>query len=103
MAKVVVVGGGVVGLCTGMLLADDGHEVTQLERDPAPPPSPDGAWNGWDRTGVNQFKLLHYFAAGFREVASAELPRVIDALVDAGALQSNIMEGVPEEMSGGWR
>ena len=38
MADVVVVGGGVVGLCGSLLLARDGHRVTLLERDPAPPP-----------------------------------------------------------------
>ena len=31
--KTLVVGGGMMGLCTAMLLANDGHEVTVLERD----------------------------------------------------------------------
>jgi 2-polyprenyl-6-methoxyphenol hydroxylase-like FAD-dependent oxidoreductase len=38
--KIVIVGAGMVGLCTSMLLAGDGHEVVVLERDPAPPPDP---------------------------------------------------------------
>ena len=61
MAEVVMVGGGVVGLCGGLLLARDGHRVTLLERDPAPPTRPEDAWTGWERRGVNQFRMLHYF------------------------------------------
>jgi len=33
MPKVIVLGGGIVGLSTGMLLADHGGQVTVLERD----------------------------------------------------------------------
>jgi glycine/D-amino acid oxidase-like deaminating enzyme len=71
MPKIVVVGGGVIGLCTGMLLAQDGNEVTLVERDPAPPPSPEEAWSKWNRTGVNQFRMLHYFQPRFREIVEA--------------------------------
>ena len=38
MADIVIVGAGVVGLGTALLLAQDGHRVTVLERDPQPPP-----------------------------------------------------------------
>jgi 2-polyprenyl-6-methoxyphenol hydroxylase-like FAD-dependent oxidoreductase len=45
MAKIVISGGGIVGLSTTMLLAGDGHQVTALERDPAvPPEDPKDAW-----------------------------------------------------------
>jgi uncharacterized protein with NAD-binding domain and iron-sulfur cluster len=37
MAPIVMVGGGIAALTTAMLLADDGHAVTVLERDPADP------------------------------------------------------------------
>ena len=44
--RIVVLGAGICGLVGGLLLARDGHEVTLVERDPAP--VPDGA----DRPGT---------------------------------------------------
>lgn len=103
MARIVQVGGGIVGLCNAMLLAQDGHEVTLLERDAAPPPSPDEAWENWGRTGVNQFKMLHYLAPGFRRIIDTELPSVVAELERAGALRTNIVANIPDEMKGGAR
>jgi glycine/D-amino acid oxidase-like deaminating enzyme len=77
--NVVVIGGGLVGLSTAMLLARDGHHVTVLERDPAPPPAPADAWRDWERRGVNQFRLPHAFLPRFRQLLDAELPDVPSA------------------------
>ena len=49
MANVVVSGAGMNGLTMALLLAKDGHSVTVIERDPAPPPRPDEAWDSWER------------------------------------------------------
>ncbi len=103
MGKILFVGGGIVGTCAAMMLANDGHDVTVLERDPTPPPPPDTAWDEWDRSGVNQFRMLHYFHARFREVADAELPGLTDAMVAAGALRMNPLVGIPDAISGGWQ
>jgi 2-polyprenyl-6-methoxyphenol hydroxylase-like FAD-dependent oxidoreductase len=86
-----------------MMLAHDGHDVTVLERDPAPPPAPDLAWDRWDRRGVNQFRMLHFFLARFRQTADAELPGLTDAMVSAGALRMNPLAGVPDHITGGRR
>ena len=67
------------------MLARDGHQVTVLERDPALPPDPEAAWETWERRGVNQFRLLHFFQPRYREVMEANAPDVIAALPDAGA------------------
>jgi len=105
MARIVVIGAGVVALGAAMLLAADGHEVIAVERDEAgPPEDPAGAWEGWHRPGVNQFRLPHAFLARFRAVLDAEFPAVARALSDAGALRLNFVGDVmPAERTGGWR
>jgi len=105
MARIVVVGAGVVALGTAMLLAGDDHEITVLERDPDPPPGdPAEAWERWQRPGLNQFRQGHVFLPGFRSVVEAELPEVAKALQAAGALRLNMIRDVtPAAMTGGWR
>jgi 2-polyprenyl-6-methoxyphenol hydroxylase-like FAD-dependent oxidoreductase len=104
MADIVVIGGGMGGLSTALLLAGDGHDVTVLERDPAPPPAvADAAWDDWDRKGVNQFRMIHYFLPRFREIVEAELPDVVKALDADGALRLNPVTSAPDFVSGGLR
>src|SRR5829696_4240449 len=86
MSKVIVLGGGVCGLASALMLARDGHEVTVLERDPAPvPESPERAWEAWERRGVAQFRQAHYMQPRGHHVLTAELPDVLEAVVQAGA------------------
>lgn len=91
MARIVCVGGGACGLLTAMLLADAGHEVAVLERDPRPSPDPNEAWQVWERQGVAQFRLPHGLLPRFRLEASQILPRVVDRLVAEGAYESNML------------
>lgn len=103
MAEIIVVGGGVAGLSTGMLLAREGHQVQVLERDPAPAPdTPDAAWERWERRGVNQFRMIHLFLPRFRQLLEAELPAVAKNLEQAGGLRYNLAAEVPDSVSGGF-
>jgi 2-polyprenyl-6-methoxyphenol hydroxylase-like FAD-dependent oxidoreductase len=86
MPRIVVIGGGLIGLATAMMLAEDGCDVTVLERDDcAVPGSPDDAWRDWDRRGIAQFRQAHFLHAGGRHILGSRLPEVAEALRGAGA------------------
>jgi 2-polyprenyl-6-methoxyphenol hydroxylase-like FAD-dependent oxidoreductase len=72
---VLIVGGGICGLGTALLLARDGHDVTLFERDDEPAPeSPTDAWDRWERRGVAQFRQPHNFMPGLRLLLDEALP-----------------------------
>ncbi len=104
MSEIVIIGGGMGGLTAALLLAKDGHRVTVLERDPSPPPADgDAAWDSWERRGVNQFRMIHFFLARFRGVIEAELPEVVKELESDGVLRLNAIAEAPAELTGGYR
>ena len=103
MAEILVLGAGLNGLSTAMLLARDGHQVTVLERDPAEAPEAGQAWEAWDRRGVSQFRLPHVMLPRWREVMERELPEVLDEVLGAGGLRPNLLAMLPESRRGALR
>lgn len=103
MAEIVVIGAGLIGLSTALLLARDGHRVRVLEKDPTPPPATSRAWDGWDRPGVAQFQLLHVMLPRWHAEMHRELPEVVDELIAAGGVQFNILHELPTCWTGGTR
>ncbi len=100
MARIVVVGGGVCGLASGLLLARDGHEVTVLERDAAPvPESTEEAWEQWSRDGVTQFRMAHFLQPAGRAVLEEALPDVLAALISAGAMRMDVLGLMPPTLA----
>ena len=100
MSETFVLGAGPCGLATAMMLARDGHRVTVLERDPAPvPEDPVLAWDGWSRAGVAQFRQAHFIQARGRAVLAGELPDVLEALEDAGALRLDPLARLPASIA----
>jgi hypothetical protein len=85
-----------------MLLSRDGHSVTVLERGPAEPPSgpADRAWNEWQRSGVNQFRLPHYMLPRWWAELRELVPDMVPMLVAAGAGRFNPVTAPPAAMRG---
>jgi choline dehydrogenase-like flavoprotein len=95
VANVLMLGAGLGGLSTAMLLARDGHQVTVLERDLAEPPPAARAWEAWERRGVNQFHLPHFMLPRWRLQMEREVPEVLDELGAAGGLRINCIGMFP--------
>ena len=96
MGSIVVSGAGVIGLCTAMMLARDGHDVTVLEADPDPPPAtPVDAWASWRRKGIAQFNQPHNLFARFRRISEQEFPGLTDRLLDAGCVWVDFLAPPP--------
>ena len=96
MSRIVVVGGGLVGMAAAMMLAQDGAEVIVLERDDeAVPGSPGDAWQDWDRRGIAQFRQPHFLQAGGSHVLGATLPEVAEALRESDAARFDPMAMLP--------
>jgi 2-polyprenyl-6-methoxyphenol hydroxylase-like FAD-dependent oxidoreductase len=104
MAEILVLGAGLNGLVTAMLLARDGHSVTILERDEAPPgDDAENVWLEWQRPGVNQFRQLHYMLPRWRTLMQRELPAVLEQLIAFGGSRVNVFDQLPATVTGGRR
>jgi flavin-dependent dehydrogenase len=102
MATIAVLGAGLAGLSTAALLSRDGHTVTVLERDQAGPPpgGADRAWDEWQRSGVNQFRLPHFMLTRWWVEVRDLLPELEPILVELGAGRINPLIGLPVAIRG---
>ncbi len=94
--QAIVIGGGITGLATALVLGRRGVGVTLLERDPAPGvPEVDEAFHAWDRAGVPQIRHSHVFLGRLRNLLRDRHPDVLAALLDAGAREYRLTEVPP--------
>jgi len=92
---VVVVGGGVSGLGSALVLAQQGHDVTVVERDDTPmPTSADEAFE-WDRRGAPQVRHSHAFLARMVGLMRRDHPDIYAALLAEGATEMRFGDDLP--------
>ncbi len=100
MSRILVLGGGVIGLSTAMMLARQGHDVIVFERDREPVPgSAEEAWHAWDRRGVAQFRQAHYLHSAARQILDRHLPDVKEALLRAGCVPFDMTTIMPSSLT----
>ncbi|MFG2824000.1 FAD-dependent oxidoreductase [Kitasatospora sp. NPDC048365] len=86
MARVAVIGGGISGLGTALMLGRRGHPVTLFEQDARQAgDDPDLDFFDWKRPRVPQANHPHSFLAPVRTVLRAEAPDVYADLLARGA------------------
>src|SRR3954447_21919073 len=83
--SVLVLGGGVTGLATAVLLGRDGYRVTVVDRDDLLVDGDATSATEWQRSGIPHFLQPHAFIPRGRSELRRHLPDVYDALLDAGA------------------
>lgn len=94
--RVVVVGAGIAGLGSALVLARDGHDVVLIERDATPlPPDPEQAAD-WKRKGAPQVRHSHALLARMRNLLRDRLPDVREALLGAGATEVAWADMLPD-------
>jgi 2-polyprenyl-6-methoxyphenol hydroxylase-like FAD-dependent oxidoreductase len=91
--QVVIIGGSVAGLATGIALARRGWQATIVERDVSPDTNDgDEAFLVWDRRNVPQFRQPHAFSARSRNLLLAHIPEVVDRLRADGIEEINLFK-----------
>ncbi|MFJ2743350.1 NAD(P)/FAD-dependent oxidoreductase [Streptomyces sp. NPDC087440] len=105
MTDFAVIGGGIAGLATGLLLARRGHGVTLFEQDSrAPGGDLDADFFDWSRPRtVPQAVQPHTLLGAARSVLMAELPDVYEELLRRGASEyreMSVYEGGVEPVPG---
>jgi 2-polyprenyl-6-methoxyphenol hydroxylase-like FAD-dependent oxidoreductase len=92
--EVTVLGGGVAGLSSALLLARQGHPVVLLERDRFAPSTALDAPT-WERRGIHHFLQPHALIPRARLELRTHLPDVYAALLEAGGTEVDGRKKMP--------
>ena len=100
MPSVLIVGGSIAGLTSGLMLARAGHQVTVLERDAAAVPRNVEEAASWMRPTVPQVQHAHGFGALSRAILARRLPDVLGDLLAVGAGEYRLRQWMPPTAAG---
>jgi len=96
--NIVVIGGGIAGLCSALWFGSRGHNVIVLERDDASmPPTIDEAWEAWDRPGAPQVRQPHVVLGRLTSLLRNQHPDVYQGFLDAGSRESTFADLITPE------
>lgn len=102
--RILVVGGGIAGLCSALALARRGFDVTVLERDTAPPEGDaDRAFFDWPRRGASQFRHPHAFLGLMCNLLQDNYPDLLEDFYAAGARRMSYPEMLSPELAERYR
>jgi 2-polyprenyl-6-methoxyphenol hydroxylase-like FAD-dependent oxidoreductase len=97
--SIAVVGGGMAGLLSALMLARDGHQVTVLERDDTDvPETADEAFAEWDRRGAAHARQSHAILARLRKILVERAPDVLETLLAQGATELSVERILPPDI-----
>lgn len=94
--RVVVIGAGIAGLGSALMLSRAGHDVTVVERDGLRDVGDPASAFAIERRGVPQMRHSHAYLARSRNILRDELPDVLGALVDAGVQELPFTANMPD-------
>jgi 2-polyprenyl-6-methoxyphenol hydroxylase-like FAD-dependent oxidoreductase len=100
MPSVLIVGGSVAGLTSGLMLARAGHQVTILERDAVATPDDVEQAASWVRPTVPQTQHAHGFLALTRSILARRLPDVLADLLAHGVGEYHLRGWLPPTAAG---
>jgi 2-polyprenyl-6-methoxyphenol hydroxylase-like FAD-dependent oxidoreductase len=99
--RVLVVGGGISGLATALVLLRRGAQVTVLEPDNVDSGvGPEEAFSEWERAGAPQVRHSHVFLGRLRNLLRDHYPDVLERLLAAGARELRGTERPPLPLVG---
>jgi len=93
--QVLVVGGGVAGLGSALVLARQGHDVVVVERDDTPMPSTADEAFEWDRRGAPQVRHSHAFLARLVGLLRRDYADIYAELLREGATEMRFGDDLP--------
>ncbi len=99
--RAVVIGSGITGLASALVLSRRGADVTVLERDEFPlSDGPNAAFETWQRDGAPQVRHSHIFLGRLRVLLRDHYPDVLAALLEAGARELRPLDRPPPALAG---